>query len=662
MVDGVNNLSLAEITKLAMAKKGQGTSSAQKPAWMTQDGSIWNAPKLEAPKPKNINDLTSLDASKMTSKKECEQALSDIQNFTQGSPILNSMFKSKIQEITTKKNEFSIQESQQNLQNIAEGRSAETEETASSSGASKEGEQTKKAEDISASEGRAMAADMNKQTSDMKSQTAAVKKDGETANSYAKDAQKDEKTLQKEQKKLDKQYKKEEKSIKKNQQQIAKLTESLNAENEEVTALQSELQSLMSANSTGVGVNSAFSLSLAGTEEYQQDQQAMAEDPNAERIAELQGQISTKSASMQKTGKKIGKLQTSTNKQIKTMHKVTLKYMANVQNIQQVQETHKKASDNILEVTTKIEDGVTLFTTAATTVKYTGMALIALGSSTSWCFGAGAALIAAGQVMEKAGTVGETIGQYAQLAVNVTKTACYAAQGNIAGALTSAGAAVMAGTSAIKGSQEWGKSFAEIDDKATEATQKLAANVTAKETVSQMADSGALGNLTKKQAKNIAKAGAMEQLQGQTAETIKDSFKDGVGNIADKAKAGATAAVDSAVEATKGLSKEAIKEGIKKGTIQVAGNSSSLVKQAAQELKQEMNIDFKSFETWNKIGNGLQTAGAKMQAMNGGQKASGAGQKRTGYAPHYLTNPSKGYAMFAETQARRQKLMARHAA
>ena len=80
MVDGVNNLSLAEITKLAMAKKGQGTSSAQKPAWMTQDGSIWNAPKLEAPKPKNINDLTSLDASKMTSKKECEQALSDIQN------------------------------------------------------------------------------------------------------------------------------------------------------------------------------------------------------------------------------------------------------------------------------------------------------------------------------------------------------------------------------------------------------------------------------------------------------------------------------------------------------------------------------------------------------------------------------------------------------
>ena len=92
------------------------------------------------------------------------------------------------------------------------------------------------------------------------------------------------------------------------------------------------------------------------------------------------------------------------------MHKVTLKYMANVQNIQQVQETHKKASDNILEVTTKIEDGVTLFTTAATTVKYTGMALIALGSSTSWCFGAGAALIAAGQVMEKAGTVGETIG------------------------------------------------------------------------------------------------------------------------------------------------------------------------------------------------------------------------------------------------------------
>ena len=662
MVDGVNNLLLAEITKLAMAKKGVSTASAQKPSWMTQDGSIWNAPKLEAPKPKSINDLTSLDASKMTTKKECEQALSDIQNFTQGNPVLEAMFRSKTEELTKKKSELSFNESQQNLQNIAEGNSTQTEQTTSSAKSSNE-QETKNAEDISASEGRAMAADMDKQSADLEAQTNSVKKDGETANDYAKEAQKDEKTLQKEQKKLDKQYKKESKSIQKNQQQIAQLTDSLNTENDEVTALQSELQSLMAANSTGVGVNSAFSLSLAGTEEYQQDQQAMSENPNATRIAELQGQISTKSASMQKTGKKIGKLQTSTNKQIKTMHKVTLKYMANVQNIQHVQETNQKASDKILNVAQKVEDISSTVQTAGTTLKYTGMALIALGQSTSWCFGAGAALIAAGTVMQKAGTIAETVGQYGQLAANVTKTACYAAQGNIAGALTSAGAAVMAGTSAIKGTQEMGQTFDKINEKATEATQKLAANVAAKEAVGEMVENGSIGNLTKKQAKNIAKAGAMEQLQGQTAQTINDSFKDGVGNIAQNAQQSAQNAVKSAVDATAGLSKEAIKEGIKNGTIQVAGNSSSLVQQAAKELKQEMNIDFKSFETWNKIGNGLQTAGAKLQGMSGNsQKAYSTGQSRGGYAPHYLTNPSKAYSMIADSMARRQKLASRYAA
>ena len=76
-----------------------------------------------------------------------------------------------------------------------------------------------------------------------------------------------------------------------------------------------------------------------------------------------------------------------------------------------------------------------------------------------------------------------------------------------------------------------------------------------------------------------------------------------------------------------------------------------------------MNIDFKSFETWNKIGNGLQTAGAKLQGMSGNsQKAYSTGQSRGGYAPHYLTNPSKAYSMIADSMARRQKLASRYAA
>ena len=658
MVDGINNLSKTELAKIALAKKGVNTASAQKPAWMTENGSIWNAPQKTETKPKSINDLTSLDASKMKTKKECEQALEDINKFTQGNPILNSMFKSKVEEINKKKNELSFSESQQNLQNISEGKSTDQSSNASQTGEAKDKELD--ANNISASEGRAMASSLDSQRESLEKETKSVEQDGKTAESYSKDAQKKQKALAKEQKSLDKQYKQQSKTIQKKQAEIESLTDSLNTESDEVTAMQSELDSLMSANSTGIGVNSAFSLSLAGTEEYQQDLQAQQEDPNAARIAELQGQISTKSASMQKTGAKIGKLQTSTNKSIKTMHKVTTKYMANTYKTQAALETNQKASDTILDIANKFEEVSTTIATAGSTVKYAGMALIALGQSTTWCFGAGSALIAAGTVMQKAGTIAETVGQYGQLAANVTKTACYAAQGNLAGALTSAGAAIMSGTAAIEGSQEWGKTFAEIDKKATEATQKLAAGVAAKKTVNEMVENNALGNLSKKQATKLAKDGALEQLKGESADAINASFKDGIGNAAQKASEGASTAVTSAVAATENMSKEAIKEGIKNGTIAVTADSTTIVREAAEELKKEGSNKLKSMDTWKKIGTSFQTAGQKMMAMTTGGNQTA--QSKGGYAPHYLTNPSKGYAMFADTQARRQKLAGRYAA
>lgn len=61
MVNGVNNLSKAELAQLALAKKGVGTASAQKPSWMTPEGSIYNAPKTETKEePKSITTLNRL--------------------------------------------------------------------------------------------------------------------------------------------------------------------------------------------------------------------------------------------------------------------------------------------------------------------------------------------------------------------------------------------------------------------------------------------------------------------------------------------------------------------------------------------------------------------------------------------------------------------------
>lgn len=648
MVDGINNKSIAEIAKLALAKKGTGASAAAKPAWMTQDGSVWNAPKPPAEeKPQSVSDLKSLNVDNLKTKRDCEKALKDIEEYSKFNLFMAATLKGKAEEITRKKNQLSSNESQENLQNIANGTSAKSSGSASSStGTSQKEQEQLNAKDISASQGKAMASSVKKEKENVASQTKTTEKNTQTANKYSKDAAKDQKSLTKQQKSMEKQNKAATKTIQQNQTKIGSLTDTLNDEDAEVSALQAELASL-TADNTGVGVNSAFSLSLAGTEEHDKAQQ---DDPNAQRIAELQGQITTKTATMKTTSAKVGKLQTSTNKQIKTMHKVSIKYMANVKNTEKSLESNQKASDKILDVANKVEEISTTVATAGTALKYAGQALVALGNSTTWCFGAGAALVAAGAIMQKVGVVAEIAGQYGQMAAGITKTACYAAQGNLAGALTSAGSAIMSGTSAIKGTKELGSTFQKINEKATQATQKLAAGVAARESVKDMTKEE-LGGLSKKEARKLAKEGAMQSLEGQSAKEIKNSFKKGVGNLAENAKAGADKAVSSAIDVTSGMSKDAIKQGIKNGTIVVGDNATTIVKEAAKEVKKESK-KLLTFDNAMKVGNTFKAAGDKMMGMAGPKQAGQAGKSKGGYAPHYLTNPSKGYAMFNDTQAR----------
>ncbi len=636
MVNGVNNLSKAELAQLALAKKGVSTASAQKPAWMTSEGSIYNAPKPETKDDSKttLEELKSLNVDNLKTKAECQKALEDIEKYS-SMPLVQNMLREKKEEITKKKNELSKNQSQQNLQNIANGTSSSNASSTSSSANAQENsvqqEAMENAKKISASEGRKMAADMNQQKENVSAQTKETEKNTQTANKYSKAAQKDQKNIIKQQKSLEKQNKASTKEIQQNQKEITALTETMNDEDQQINALQAELQSLTAGDNTGVGVNSAFSLSLAGTEEHEQAQQ---EDPNAQRIAELQGQISTKTASMKTTGAKIGKLQTKTNKQIKTMHKVSIKYMNTIQKTQGNLESNQKASDKILNVANKVEQISTTVAQAGTALKYTGMGLVALGQATSWCFGAGAALIAAGTVMQKAGSVAEVVGQYGQLAAGVTKTACYAAQGNLAGALTSAGSAIMAGATAIKGTQEMGNTFKQINEKANEATQKLAAGVAAREAVKEQMAGEGLGNLSKKQATKLAKDGAMQSLEGQSTKAINESFKAGSGSLVDAAKSNAGNAVNTAKDVTAGMSKDAIKQGIKNGTIKVGANASTIVQQAAEEVKKESK-KLLTFDNMMKWGNTLQSAGAKLGALGGGtaSQGKGKGQNVTPYAP-----------------------------
>lgn len=610
-VNSANSLNNVDIVKLALQKKGIQTKTTVQPEWMTPSGSVWNAPQANA------------------------------QN-----NVIGTGTKPEIRE----QNQYAV------LNQAQSGKGEEEKPDYSN---------------MSAAEGRAMADDAKNQQKSAKAGTKETEQNTQVVNKYSSEAQKTSKDLVKNQKDLDKKIKSESKTVTQNQVQIAKLTDGIGSTQDEITSLQAELATLTAGDNTGVGKSSAFSLSLAGDQQNERNGGVESGSGNEQRIQELQALIGTKTTSMNTSGARIGKLQTSTDKSIKTMHKVSLSQMNYYKKAQKSLDSNEKASDKVLKVANKIDDISGTVAMAGMAVKTAGQGLMLLGQATSWCFGAGAALIAAGTVMQKVGTVTEMVGNYGQLAAGVTKTACYAAQGNLVGALTSAGSAIMSGTQAIKATQNLQTTFKEIGAKANEATQKLAAGVLGKEAVKDMSKEQ-LGNMTKGQAKALAKEGAMTELQGQSAKAIKESFKKG-GDTALKDVAGIAAnnTVNGAINETLNMTKAQIKEGIKKGTISVVNSTNQAVTEAAAEALAETGKDavkkggkkaiknLLTFDNAMKVGNALQTAGAKLKGM---QQGTEKGKGKSKGSTFSMTDPTRGYAMAAKFDARRANLYNRMSA
>lgn len=184
-------------------------------------------------------------------------------------------------------------------------------------------------------------------------------------------------------------------------------------------------------------------------------------------------------------------------------------------------------TEKAIEVATKFEQVAALVSQVGQTVNLAGKGLVALGASMSWAAGAGAALIAAGNVMQKVGTVTEMVGNYGQAAANITKAAAYAADGNLSGALQSAAGAIQTGAAAVKTTKGLGKTFDSINEQANQATQKLAANTAARETVKDMSTEQ-LGGMSKKEARKAVS----QDLQNQMADgSISTSKKGALGQM-----------------------------------------------------------------------------------------------------------------------------------
>ena len=664
----VNNLSKADLVKLAMKSQSGKTAAANQPSYMTKNGSIFNAPNAKQTtqtkdaKPTTVSEgIEKLknsqaqetgekklyeDIDSIKTAKEGREAINQLKQDMNGANLLERMkLQKQLNKLEEKQKQLVEQEfkqSQENLKSIARGDGAITNDGNAGSGKSSSVD----GQDVSADEGKAMANDAEQDNKKAEQDTASVQKDGQQVESYQKDAKKTQKDVKKDEAKFNKEIAKESKAIAKNQAEMAKEAETMAQTKTEIDALQSELQSL-TADSTGIGENSAFSLKLAGEQSTGQSNGASSSDETATRMEELQNQIGIKADSMQASGQKLQKLQTSTNKSITVMHnKVRLKSIY-YQKAQKTMETQQKTTDKILDGAQKFDDAMQVVQQTGKTLQYVGKGMMIAGkalASNPFTAAAGAALISAGGFTQKAGTVTEMVGQYGSAAANVVKTACHVADGNFAAALQTAGSAIQSGAAALKTTQGLDKQMDAIDSQVEQAQTEAAASVQAKEMAKELKESGKLDEMgmTQKQASSTIKgnimndvnSGKLEYKDGQFQRTLPDVKMDENGKLVTSYKnAGQMSGTHSSV----------LKGGTTDSTI-VESHSGSLggaakagenmsfgekikngVKSGFASAKEGIKKAAKDPDTLMKIGKQMTTLGASMA-----QRSQQAGRKQTG--------------------------------
>ena len=457
-----------------------------------------------------------------------------------------------------------------------------------------------------AADGKAAAASAESSADEVESLTKDTQNDQKTVEKYDSDAQKLDKQIEKDDKKFKTQLKKQENDLKKDNQKLQKLVKETEETQTEVENAQNELDSLLGS--------ASFSIN-------RDPNSGDTSNPNQDRINELQTIIGSKVTLLQSNGQQIYSLQRSSSRTITKMTKTNANYVkVNQQNSKAITQNQSK-TDKVIETATSIEQISALVSQTGQAVNYAGKGLVAM----SWAAGAGAALIATGNVMQKVGTVVEMVGNYGQMAANITKTAAYAADGNLAGALTSAASAIQTGAAAVNTTTNLNKTFKEIDKQATQATQKLAANTAARETVKDMSTEE-LGGMSKKQARKATAA----KLQAQMADgTISTDAKWAKGQLNDLTEQMTSAPKDGTSIAQQALnsSKTQFADAVTSagGTIK-DGVVGGLDKKAKNEINNKVKTGFTNTATdtvksskkfdWGKLANGLQSTAAKLGSQN----------------------------------------------
>ena len=539
----------------------------------------------------NVNNLNKIDLTKLALAQKSRLAKSNQPAYMQMTGSIFNAPEVKQQQETTNLNTLNTKKSLNEL----------TKKTSTSNSTTNKTEGKDKEENVDQGSVKSQGNQAKKGTTQTEKDSREVK----TINSESKKLNKD---IKQEDKKFQAQLKQQQAAFQKDSAKLEKLSQETEETQTEIDNAQNELDSLLGS--------STFTISRGdGT------QGGQATNPNQDKIDQLQKFIGSKSNLVQNNGKQIYSLQRSSSRTLSRMNRTNANFVKiHKKNTKAIQQNQNETS-NVVKFATKLEQWSAIAEQGGKALDLAGQGMVAAGqaiASTAWGAAVGAAMIATGTVMSKVGTVAEMLGQYGQTAANVTKTAAYAAEGNLAGAMTSAAAAIQSGAAAQKSTKGLSNNFKAIDQRATDATNKAAANAAAKQAVKNM-DAEQLGGMTKKEMKKSISG----ELQGQLANNeinSKDLFNDvknksiksndAVNGARDKAAAAfkenvyaAKGSLDAPNGVVTGLDKKARKE-VGKKTVTGFTNTASVAKKSTQKF------DFQ------KLSQGLMSTAALFSAQN----------------------------------------------
>lgn len=539
----------------------------------------------------NVNNLNKIDLTKLALAQKSRQAKSNQPAYMQMTGSIFNAPEVKQQQETTNLNTLNTKKSLNEL----------TKKTSTSNSTTNKTEGKDKEENVDQGSVKSQGNQAKKGTTQTEKDSREVKR----INSESKKLNKD---IKQEDKKFQAQLKQQQAAFQKDSAKLEKLSQETEETQTEIDNAQNELDSLLGS--------STFTISRGdGT------QGGQSTNPNQDKIDQLQKFIGSKSNLVQNNGKQIYSLQRSSSRTLSRMNRTNANFVKiHKKNTKAIQQNQNETS-NVVKFATKLEQWSAIAEQGGKALDFAGQGMVAAGqaiASTAWGAAVGAAMIATGTVMSKVGTVAEMLGQYGQTAANITKTAAYAAEGNLAGAMTSAAAAIQSGAAAQKSTKGLSNNFKAIDQRATDATNKAAANAAAKQAVKNM-DAEQLGGMTKKEMKKSISG----ELQGQLANNeinSKDLFNDvknksiksndAVNGARDKAAAAfkenvyaAKGSLDAPNGVVTGLDKKARKE-VGKKTVTGFTNTASVAKKSTQKL------DFQ------KLSQGLMSTVALLSAQN----------------------------------------------